>query len=123
VQLKPTRPTTSPARLAYRRTGDLKQAEQYLTKAAGLKQSAEIEFDLGVLYRGSASRRRRSSTTRRAPARPEARRRPLGRGAHLLAGQALQGRGEELRDLPQVTGESKDAEIARKRIKELKGMK
>jgi tetratricopeptide (TPR) repeat protein len=111
--------------LAYRKANDNKKAEQYLVKSASLKEDATTSFDLGVLYRRMDKKAKAiqhyEDAIRLDPKLAAA----YWDVAHLYTQEKREddaiGAYEKYLEL--TRGKSKDAEIAKKRIKELKGVK
>jgi tetratricopeptide (TPR) repeat protein len=111
--------------LAYRKANDNKKAEQYLLKSASLKEDATTSFDLGVLYRRMEKKEKAvqhyEDAIRLDPKLAAA----YWDVAHIY-GQ-LKREDDAIRSyekyLELTRGKSKDAEIAKKRIKELKAQK
>lgn len=110
--------------LAYRRTRNLKKAEHYMLKADGIQKSAKLSFDLGVLYRRQEKKFKAiehyESAIRQDP--------KLAAAYWDLGHMYTQAKrdDEAIRAYQQylkLKGRSKDASIARKRIRELKKQK
>lgn len=107
--------------LAYRRTKKLKQALDLMTRASALKEDAKIEFDLGVLYRRMEQPLKAIQHYEKAVQLD-----PKFANAYWdLAHVYTQAKRDDeavgaFQSYLKLAGSSKDADIARKRIKELK---
>lgn len=107
--------------LAYRKANRNKEAEQYLLKAAGMKDNSETEFDLGVLYRRQNKHEQAAEHYEKA-IKLDAKMAP----AYWDLGHTY----EQLKRYDEATqsfnmylklqGDAKDAHIARLRIQEIK---
>jgi protein O-GlcNAc transferase len=108
--------------LAYRKSNDNKNAEKYLRQSWELKEDAGTAFDLGVLYR-RLDKQDKAVESYEAAIRLDPKMAP----AYWDVGQMyiqMKRSGDAIGSFEtylKLKGDSKDAEIARKRIKELRG--
>jgi protein O-GlcNAc transferase len=125
VKAKPEEPDyVAHLGLAYRRVDNLKLAEQYLVKAAGLRDNPLVEFDLGVLYRKLKKVELAIEHYEKAIQLD-----PKMAPAHWDLGHmyTLAKRPDDavkaFQAYVKLKGDSADVEVAKQRIKELKGKK
>lgn len=107
--------------LAYRRAGNLKRAEGYMLQAAAKKEDAKIEFDLGVLYRRMTKPFKAIERYEKA-IRLDPKLAPAYWDVAHMYSQAKRPDDavKAFESYLRLRGDGKDADIARKRIKELK---